>query len=108
MIKKSWIPSLMLVMFGEMVRAHRRQRGMSQEELAEAAGLSVRNIRKIEAGEVKTPRPSTIGLLAGVFGLTGADRVDFLDDLNHPDANRVRARLAVTTNGGRAASSPER
>jgi transcriptional regulator with XRE-family HTH domain len=36
--------------FGELLAAHRRRRGMTQEDLAEAAGLSVDMISKIEVG----------------------------------------------------------
>ncbi|WP_082907890.1 helix-turn-helix domain-containing protein [Bradyrhizobium neotropicale] len=36
--------------FGELLAGHRRRRGMTQEDLAEAAGLSVDMISKIEAG----------------------------------------------------------
>lgn len=59
--------------FGEAVRAHRRRLGLTQEELAEKSGLSVRTIGKIEAGRIAAPRPPTVRLLAEVFGLTGGD-----------------------------------
>lgn len=36
--------------FGELLAAHRRRRGLTQEDLAEAAGLSVDMISKIEVG----------------------------------------------------------
>jgi tetratricopeptide (TPR) repeat protein/transcriptional regulator with XRE-family HTH domain len=62
---------------GELVRAHRRRSGLTQEELAEATGLSVRGIGKIEAGRVGTPRPATVRLLADAFGLSGAERRRF-------------------------------
>jgi tetratricopeptide (TPR) repeat protein/transcriptional regulator with XRE-family HTH domain len=51
--------------------------GITQEELAERAGLSIRGLRKIEAGQVVAPRPATVRLLAGVFGLAGKDRDRF-------------------------------
>ncbi|MEJ3745792.1 tetratricopeptide repeat protein [Actinomycetes bacterium KLBMP 9797] len=65
-------------MFGQLVRAYRRQQGRSQEELAEAAGLSVRGIRKIEGGHTETPRPATVRLLADALNLTGAERNRFV------------------------------
>jgi transcriptional regulator with XRE-family HTH domain len=55
--------------FGETVRAYRRGRGLSQEELTKAAGLSVRGIRKIEAGDSDDPRPATVRLLADALKL---------------------------------------
>jgi tetratricopeptide (TPR) repeat protein/transcriptional regulator with XRE-family HTH domain len=63
--------------FGTTVRDWRRRRGLTQEEVADRAGLSVRALRKIENDEIQAPRPSTVRLLAGVFALTGADRDAF-------------------------------
>jgi len=62
---------------GEWVRAHRRRLGWTQEELAEATGLSVRSIGKLEAGVIAAPRPATVRLLADAFGLSGDDRERF-------------------------------
>jgi tetratricopeptide (TPR) repeat protein/transcriptional regulator with XRE-family HTH domain len=63
--------------FGEIVRAHRRRLGLSQEELAGRAGVSVRSIGKLETGRIVVARPATVRLLADAFGLTGADRDRF-------------------------------
>src|SRR5262245_48260713 len=64
-------------MFGDVVRAHRRRLGMTQQELADRAGVSVRGIRKIESGQITAPRPATVRLLADAFGLTGTERDRF-------------------------------
>lgn len=64
-------------MFGRIVRATRRRHGLTQEELADRTGLSVRTISKLETGRIGTPRPATVRLLADAFGLTGAEREDF-------------------------------
>jgi transcriptional regulator with XRE-family HTH domain len=71
--------------FGETVRGHRRRLGLTQAELAGVAGMSVRNLRDLEAGRIAEPRPSTVRLLADAFGLAGADR----------DRFRAAARAAV-------------
>jgi tetratricopeptide (TPR) repeat protein/transcriptional regulator with XRE-family HTH domain len=63
--------------FGEWVRAHRRRLGWTQEELADATGLSVRGIGKLEAGLIGAPRPATVRLLAEAFNLTADDRESF-------------------------------
>ena len=60
--------------FAELVRSHRRRLGLTQEELAAAAGVNVRTIGKLEAGQIVNPRPATIRLLADAFVLVGADR----------------------------------
>jgi transcriptional regulator with XRE-family HTH domain len=64
-------------MFGEVVRAHRERLGITQEEVAARAGISIRGLRKIELGQVATPRQGTIRLLAEVFELEGVDRAWF-------------------------------
>ena len=60
--------------FGALLRAHRRRAGLTQEELAEKSGISVRAISKMETGRGGTPRPETIRLLAAVVGLNETDR----------------------------------
>jgi transcriptional regulator with XRE-family HTH domain len=62
-------------MLADLVRTYRRRLGMTQEELAAAAKISVRSIRKIEAGTVTSPRPSTLRALANAFDLPEPARV---------------------------------
>jgi transcriptional regulator with XRE-family HTH domain len=38
--------------FGANVRRHRTARGLSQERLAELVDLNIRNVQRIEAGEI--------------------------------------------------------
>jgi transcriptional regulator with XRE-family HTH domain len=64
-------------MFGQLVREHRRRLGLSQEDLAERSGISVSGIGKLESGRVAAPRPSTVRLLADVFGLRDTERDRF-------------------------------
>src|SRR4051794_31004040 len=64
-------------MFGDIVRGHRRRLSLSQQEVADKSGVSVRGLRKLESGQVTTPRPVTVRLLAEVFGLIGAARDQF-------------------------------
>jgi transcriptional regulator with XRE-family HTH domain len=65
--------------FGDVVRAHRRRLGLSQEELAARTGVGVRSIGKIEAGRIKEPRPATVRLLADGLGLVGTERDRFCE-----------------------------
>ena len=46
---------------------------LSQEDLAERAGISVRTVRNLEAGRIERPRPSTVARLATALGLDGVD-----------------------------------
>ncbi|MFC4039888.1 ATP-binding protein [Dactylosporangium siamense] len=77
--------------FGALVRAHRRRLGLTQEELATKAGLSVRSIVKLEGGRIAVPRPPTVRLLADVFGLTGTDADTFRRSAAGVDAGEVTA-----------------
>jgi transcriptional regulator with XRE-family HTH domain len=49
--------------------------GLTQEELAERSGLSVRAIRNLETGRTGQPRRQSIGLLAEALGLLPAQLV---------------------------------
>jgi transcriptional regulator with XRE-family HTH domain len=60
--------------FGEAVRARRRRLGLSQEELARRAGLSVRGLREIESARIVASRPSTVRMLADALEFEDAER----------------------------------
>src|SRR5215471_15701049 len=55
--------------FAELLRQHRLRAGLSQEALAERAGLSARGISDLERGIRRTPYPATIARLATALGL---------------------------------------
>src|SRR5215468_7219286 len=65
------------VRFGDVLRNHRRAAGMTQEELAEAAGISPRSVSGLERGEGATPRRDTVSQLVQALGLAGTDRAEF-------------------------------
>jgi predicted ATPase/DNA-binding XRE family transcriptional regulator len=56
--------------FGSLLKQHRRDAWLTQEELAERSGLSVRTIRSLERGEGHRPRADTVDLLAHALGLS--------------------------------------
>jgi predicted ATPase/transcriptional regulator with XRE-family HTH domain len=60
--------------FASLLRRHRLTAGLSQEELAERAGLSARGVSDLERGLRATPRPETIRMLADALGLGDAER----------------------------------
>ena len=60
--------------FAELLRQLRADAGLTQEELAEAAGLSPRSVSALERGVNLTARKDTARLLAGALGLTGPQR----------------------------------
>jgi tetratricopeptide (TPR) repeat protein/transcriptional regulator with XRE-family HTH domain len=76
-------------MFGDIVRRHRRRLGLSQQELADKSGVTIRGLRKIESGQTAAPRPVTVRLLADAFGLTSRDRDQFCAAAHPPTADRA-------------------
>jgi len=62
----------------ELVRRHRTAAALSQEELAERAGLSVRAISDLERGVHRTPRLETVRLVADALGLGEVHRAALL------------------------------
>jgi DNA-binding XRE family transcriptional regulator len=65
-------------MFGLLVLKHRRRMGLTQEELADKSGLSVRTVRRLEGGESLVPRAASVRRLAAAFHLHGPEWESFL------------------------------
>ncbi len=63
---------------GELLRQFRSAASLSQEELAERSGLSVRGISDLERGARQAPRLETLRLLADALGLSDNDRAALL------------------------------
>jgi predicted ATPase/transcriptional regulator with XRE-family HTH domain len=66
------------VSFGDLLRRLRSAAGLSQEALAERAGLSRNGISDLERGARQVPRLETVRMLADALALTDADRQAFL------------------------------
>ena len=60
--------------FGELLRRYREAAGLTQEALAERAGLSARGISDLERVVIRAPRTDTLGLLIRALGLTTPER----------------------------------
>jgi tetratricopeptide (TPR) repeat protein/transcriptional regulator with XRE-family HTH domain len=65
------------VTFAALLRKLRTGARLTQEELAEAAGLSPRSVSDLERGVATSPRRDTIWLLADALHLTGQVRAEF-------------------------------
>lgn len=63
--------------FAALLKRHRRNAGLTQEELAERAGLSARAISDLERGVKRTPRRDTLSLLINALELSEAEREQF-------------------------------
>jgi predicted ATPase/tetratricopeptide (TPR) repeat protein/DNA-binding XRE family transcriptional regulator len=60
--------------FGYLLRTARRSAGLTQEMLAESAGISTRAISDLERGINRAPRRDTLDMLAEALELTGEER----------------------------------
>jgi tetratricopeptide (TPR) repeat protein/transcriptional regulator with XRE-family HTH domain len=60
-----------------LLRSLRAAAGLTQEELAEAAGVSTRSVSDLERGINQRPRKDTARLLASALTLAGEDRARF-------------------------------
>jgi predicted ATPase/transcriptional regulator with XRE-family HTH domain len=60
--------------FGVLLRDYRLAAGLTQDALAEQAGLSVRGIADLERGARRFPHAATIERLSDALGLTAAER----------------------------------
>ncbi len=86
--------------FGEMLRRSRLAAGLTQEDLASRAGLSVRAVSDLERGVKKRPHFETVRMLADGLNLALPDRAALLaaarsSTLPAPSASAVRPRLPV-------------
>lgn len=81
--------------FDALLTRHRKKAGLTQEDLAEAAGLSARSVSDLERGLTRRPRRETIRLLANALNLTGPARLEF-EAAGRGRASADTARMALT------------
>jgi predicted ATPase/DNA-binding XRE family transcriptional regulator len=86
------VPDQPLVSFAELLRRLRADARLTQEELAEAAGLSPRSVSDLERGINRTAQRGTAVLLADALHLSGPRRERFIA------AARGKARLTAQDN----------
>ncbi len=73
-------PSIALApSFGALLKRYRLATGLTQEELAERAGLSVRAISDLERGLHRSPQKETVNLLADALSLDPQNRTALYD-----------------------------
>lgn len=73
-------------MTGTLIRRHRLVAGLTQEDLAGAAGLSVRTVRNLESGTA-APRRRTVEALVDALGLRGTSRERLLSEATSASAD---------------------
>jgi predicted ATPase/DNA-binding CsgD family transcriptional regulator/DNA-binding XRE family transcriptional regulator len=68
--------------FGLLLREHREAAGLTQEELAERAGLTAKGISALERGERRRPYPQTVRSLAEALALPDDERRQFISSVS--------------------------
>ena len=92
--------------FGGLLRRLRDDAGLTQDELAGAAGVSQRAVSDLERGINRTARKDTAVLLAGALGLGGRASELFISAARgRTPAGEVLAAAARQTQAGAAAAS---
>jgi DNA-binding SARP family transcriptional activator/DNA-binding XRE family transcriptional regulator/Tfp pilus assembly protein PilF len=81
---------------GRVLREHRRRAGLTQQQVAQRAGLSLRALRDIEQGRVRRPRSVTVQRLAAVVGAADAGP-PWVGVLGPLQVRRGAAEVAVTS-----------
>ncbi|GAA2401109.1 hypothetical protein GCM10010191_05440 [Actinomadura vinacea] len=82
--------------FGGLLRGWRERALLTQEQLAERAGLNVRTVRRMESGRLQQPRATSILLLAKALELDGEERAALAAVARGLPARPERDDLVVT------------
>src|SRR5215211_7931889 len=75
--------------FGDLLRRYRVAAGLTQEALAERAGVSTRGVTDLERGAHGLPRKDTLQLLLDALDLAVADRATLVAAARRPVTTRV-------------------
>lgn len=90
--------------FAKRLRALREQVGLTQQELARAAGISAAAVRDLEQGRSRNPRQRSLRALSAALGLSPEDAAELRDmalvqavggDEEPPDAINGPTRISI-------------
>ena len=94
------MPNNVLPILGERLKKARKDRGLTQEQLAEQAGVSARHIAKIEKGDVN-PSFEVLSTLVKTLGVS-------FDAIFDPASEQVEAEIQEVAGLYRACPEQER
>jgi predicted ATPase/transcriptional regulator with XRE-family HTH domain len=92
--------------FGVRLRRYRELAGLSQDQLAERAGLSAKAIGALERGERRRPHPQTVDLLVRALGLGAAERAEFVATLAGRETSAFRDPIDPVAHPAGSPTSP--
>jgi transcriptional regulator with XRE-family HTH domain len=78
-----------MALLSDKLAAARRNKGLTQQEAAVAAGLSVSVVAQLERGAITDPRIKTLQSLGRVYGVS---ILDLLDDEEPPAPEKPKRR----------------
>src|SRR3954452_16788387 len=81
-------------MFGTLLRRFRLAAGLTQEGLAERAGVSARGVEDLERGIRRAPRADTVRLLADALELSGESRAALITAA-HPELGSLLEPISI-------------
>src|SRR5262249_55661578 len=73
--RRAFMGALPQTSFGALLKQYRRARHLTQEALAEQAGLSTKAIKSLERGVRQRPHPDTVGRVAQALSLSAEEQV---------------------------------
>jgi predicted ATPase/transcriptional regulator with XRE-family HTH domain len=92
--------------FGRLLRRYRLDAGLSQEELAERAGLSVQAISALEREARQTPHLETMRLLAAALTLSPEQQATLARAVNRRRGPALKTATAETATAATPAAAP--
>src|SRR5262249_12356706 len=78
------MPAMDIPNFAELLRRYRRRRSLTQEELAERAGISPAAISLLERGLTQAPQKATVQMLSAALALTPDEASTFVEAARRP------------------------
>ena len=97
------MPEAAAVTFAALPKQQRLAAGLTQEALAERAGLSAKAVSDLERDPARTPRIGTVALLADALGASPEGRAELLRAAHPPQPPRSAGAAAGITGGMRRA-----
>src|SRR5262249_12557927 len=78
------MPAMDIPNFAELLRRYRRRRSLTQEELAERAGISPAAISLLERGLTQVPQKATVQMLSAALALAPEEATTFVEAARRP------------------------
>jgi predicted ATPase/transcriptional regulator with XRE-family HTH domain len=91
--------------FADLLRRYRRQSGLTQEELAERAGLSPSAISQLERGLTVAPHKDTVDLLISALALAADDAAILIQAARRPRSTVVDTAVPTPPSSSEGAAA---